>query len=1324
MGSTAEAIEQTQELLSAIAASIQDYQEIKLEVSTFDELIATLFAPLALENQTGPAFDAPDRWQAVLKVAVNAETVVRTTDSLQAESQPISVISTQEILKKPFDAFYDAAWHNARTFGSVAKVEKARDHELMLELFRERMMLRLGRQQRRIPGNGGNAGFLGAPSVNAISGADAPPLGLPVSKYYEIVARGNNGGEELRAITTDLELKNFAGAIMARQSFTFLLSLIDFAEVTVSGGEKVSDLIGYASKTANLITEGYFSYKLLQLYTSSNGLETNLGAGTMQAGGKALAAVSALRAATSIARLVENLDADGLKIAAISSQVTADLAYAARGLSFLGKASNVITPGFALQQAGISTIGTVANVLSGSLNIADAARSHGASAGDIAAASSELVWQLLSSYGVASATAPAGMLLWTAASMFQPTAISNAVKLAEMRDAAWKTYAETKWSGDWAIGKYYDNQHTQAVISAIPIANLFSGFLQFAFNGDALGHTILKDYLGRAGADGTVESAVQDFWNDGFDTREKQAQQGYIDSMKALAASTEVKRVVAVTGQELRADMAQVAGITGGKIAQGVKSGVNYMYVEDGSSAKPSKNGLYGQSLVSDIIDINSGASSQYFTMLTPLMRVTDESRASAVAGKNTRYGSSLPRAGDKAMEIVDGASHTTADVRNFASFELAANTRTRGSDSGLSLKMGAGDDMVILGLRAAGVDGQDGFDGVDYRFALSQSHADSHALKVVATRNPSTPYGYEATKTGLGTVHNVVEKTETFSQGKETRTIVSRTIVTVKDFYTQGQTDTLSSIEWIYGSNLNDQMMGGDWDDSFFGNSGDDELRGHKGNDRLTGGAGDDILDGGDGSDLLIGGEGDDYIIGLNSTDAISPAAVAGDTLIGGEGKDTIKAGGANDLIFGDDASTGENDATQPAEKAGVNYSDTIDGGAGDDIIDGGFGNDRIEGDDGNDQIFGGSGNDTLMGEAGNDTIWGGSGNDSITGGSGEDALYGQDGDDCIEAGADNSVLAGGAGRDLLKGGLGNDILIGGEGSDVMRGGEGNDIIFDDARSRNAQNEFYGEGGNDILVAGDATLFDLFDGGAGNDILSLRFISKGVDVNIDRKSVDWLGGTTPTNDTLRSIEWLEGSEHNDSLTGNAQDNRLIGRGGDDTLNGGSGKDVLFGGAGRDEIYGGLGADIIDGGAGNDQIYGRGGDSMFFDGEFGHDVVQAEDGADLSGSLFVFTGVDYRNLFFTRHLDSLLIRREQVITGVDKSEYLGIAGVMIVDYFTGNNSSKVAFADQNGSALVGMQVNMLIDAMSSGLDTGVGTSGFASFMAPIWANAWAVTSTA
>lgn len=147
------------------------------------------------------------------------------------------------------------------------------------------------------------------------------------------------------------------------------------------------------------------------------------------------------------------------------------------------------------------------------------------------------------------------------------------------------------------------------------------------------------------------------------------------------------------------------------------------------------------------------------------------------------------------------------------------------------------------------------------------------------------------------------------------------------------------------------------------------------------------------------------------------------------------------------------------------------------------------------------------------------------------------------------NDTRNGTAGADLISGLAGNDVLNGLGGNDTLRGGFGNDRL---------------------------------DGGIGTDIASwLDITGGGVTASLLSNSASGAGGT----DMLLNIENLEGSNQNDTLTGNANANTLWGRNGNDNLQGGGGNDVLQGGAGSDTVDGGAGTDTVsyeDAGAGID----------------------------------------------------------------------------------------------------------------------------------------------
>ena len=177
---------------------------------------------------------------------------------------------------------------------------------------------------------------------------------------------------------------------------------------------------------------------------------------------------------------------------------------------------------------------------------------------------------------------------------------------------------------------------------------------------------------------------------------------------------------------------------------------------------------------------------------------------------------------------------------------------------------------------------------------------------------------------------------------------------------------DTYSSIEWVFGSNFDDNITGDDGINRLTGNDGNDTLNGAGGNDRLLGGDGNDTIDGGDGVDTIFGQDGDDILSG----------------------------GAGNDFFFGDtgndshDGGTGTDTVSYLASSVGVTLNMQTGGTGGDAAGDSYVSIERIFGTGQDDSITGSNGNDTLLGNGGADYLAGGLGNDSLNGGAGADSF------------------------------------------------------------------------------------------------------------------------------------------------------------------------------------------------------------------------------------------------------------------------------------------------------------------------------------------------
>lgn len=197
--------------------------------------------------------------------------------------------------------------------------------------------------------------------------------------------------------------------------------------------------------------------------------------------------------------------------------------------------------------------------------------------------------------------------------------------------------------------------------------------------------------------------------------------------------------------------------------------------------------------------------------------------------------------------------------------------------------------------------------------------------------------------------------------------------------------------------------------------------------------------------------------------------------------------------------------------------YDDILIGTAASEVLETGAGNDLIEGRGGSDLLRGGAGEDRLLGGDGFERIFGGDGDDVLDVGGGGGMADGEAGNDHLIGGGIYAILSGGAGDDLLEmtagdgqafGDSGNDTLIGGRGYDRLSGGSGNDFCDVGAGGGSAE----GDGGDDtlstILEEGDNAVDLRFDGGKGNDRLSVSGHHSGSVVLLGGGGLDALTGS------------------------------------------------------------------------------------------------------------------------------------------------------------------------------------------------------------------------
>jgi Ca2+-binding RTX toxin-like protein len=393
--------------------------------------------------------------------------------------------------------------------------------------------------------------------------------------------------------------------------------------------------------------------------------------------------------------------------------------------------------------------------------------------------------------------------------------------------------------------------------------------------------------------------------------------------------------------------------------------------------------------------------------------------------------------------------------------------------------------------------------------------------------------------------------------------------------------TDTLFNIEGIRGSAHADSLTGG--------NVANDELeffQGLAGNDTIDGGSGYDRVD------YNLSYAAVTVVLGGAASGTATGADVGVDTLISIEG---VRGSAFNDTLTGSDSAALE----------------SFEGREGNDRIDGKGGVDRVDYQTSKAgvtvNLAGGTASD---GYGGTDTLTNienvrGSRdfNDNLVGSASNNLLEGLGGNDWLEGGAGNDTLLGGAGADTLIGAVGNDTLDGGVVTDRIRFGDdlnavsywnstaavnvnlsgitgdgssgsgtaadglgGTDTLINVSR-------VMGSAYNDTLTGSSALMFEVFEGGAGNDTIdggvvtdtlngentnAAEYSSAGAAVNVNLATGVATGGAG--NDALLNITQARGSAYNDTLTGS--NNSLLteqfeGRGGNDTINGAGGLDLV-----------------------------------------------------------------------------------------------------------------------------------------------------------------------
>ncbi|MCD6076315.1 MAG: Hemolysin-type calcium-binding region [Ramlibacter sp.] len=519
--------------------------------------------------------------------------------------------------------------------------------------------------------------------------------------------------------------------------------------------------------------------------------------------------------------------------------------------------------------------------------------------------------------------------------------------------------------------------------------------------------------------------------------------------------------------------------------------------------------------------------------------------------------------------------------------------------------------------------------------------------------------------------------------------------------------TDQLSNINFVTGSGYDDTLIGSNdaaMFEQFDGGNGDDTIDGGGGANRVNYfGAGAAVTvvlgtgEGGTGDGYATGARGNDTLININNVNGTAH----GDTLIGSDRTTSIEGfngRGGNDTI---DGAGGMDHARYDSAGSAVTVNLAL-GTASD-------------GEGGTDELHN---IESVRGSRFGDTLIGSDTTSEDTNGDGfadYEYFIGMAGDDTINGAggwdrADYTTSSAGVIVSLADGKAWND----GYGTvdtltniEALRGSE----FADDLTGDNNANRLEGMGGDDTLVGGGGN--DTLLGGAGYDVVTYAAAGAGV-------TVDLLGGTasdgTGGTDTLGGIENVIGSEHADTITGDAGNNDIMGLAGDDIIVGGDGSDTvhygpdggatggivvdlaagtaqdgtgstdslsgienvigtLFGdsivGDGADNHLEGLdGSDYLQGGSGVDTLLGGAGDDTL-GGGLGGDLMDGGDGFDtvLYGQAGIGIEVNLAN--GSNNADDILLNIE------------GVVGSAHADQLTGSNVANVLDGGAGADTLAG-----------------------------------------
>lgn len=426
------------------------------------------------------------------------------------------------------------------------------------------------------------------------------------------------------------------------------------------------------------------------------------------------------------------------------------------------------------------------------------------------------------------------------------------------------------------------------------------------------------------------------------------------------------------------------------------------------------------------------------------------------------------------------------------------------------------------------------------------------------------------------------------------------------------GDSDTITNVENIIGS---------DYNDSLAGDANINVIEGGDGDDLLNGRTGDDVIDGGAGNNTLsFTDQTSGVTLTLNDTGSSTATSVGGDTITlsnihnitgsgfddvltgndddniirSGDGNDTLDGdGGTGDILSYDDQTTGitaDLGAGTVTKGAGTdNFSnfeiltatgqdDTVIGGALINTMNGGAGTDTLS-------YENTSGDVTVSLAAGTtsgaltqtftsfENVTGGTGNDTLTGDAAANTIVGGDGDDTLNANGGNDTLDGGNNNDTatfetyvtaVTVDLGTaNIEVSTPDADLEDSPDDIDLLDNELDVVTLLNieTVVGTTLEDTFQSGSTARTVSLNGGSGIDVMTFASETNTVTADLSGTATGDFGTYTFLSN---SIENLIGGSGDDVLTGTTGDNEITGGDGADTLNANGGNDILDGGDGTD----------------------------------------------------------------------------------------------------------------------------------------------------------------